>query len=132
MSSSKVGRAKVDPKVRRKKTPKPEHEFELDDEGFNAAGVQIITPLSPDYEPASGRRGRKDEVSPTLTPMLVEVLKKGLVSFQMKDGEPFTIYQVRGWARKIEATGALPDGVKHLTIGGGRGQNIDVRVVLDQ
>ena len=128
----KTGRAKVTPKntAAKKGGVTEDPVLDLDDEGFNIDGIQIITPLSPDYEPVSGRKGRPDTVSPVLTPMLKEILGKGLYEFQMEDKNPYTVYQVRTWATKLMKSGALPDEIKRVVVGGGKGTNISVRVTL--
>lgn len=127
MTKQTVGKAKVEPKIRKPRV-KRDPEVDLDDEGFNSFGVQVITPLSPEYQPESGRQGRPDRVSPILTPMLKDVLDRGLTEFQIPDGDPFTIYQVRGWAKRLSVSGALPDGVRKISVGGGRGSNIAIRL----
>lgn len=131
--TKKTGRASVTPKSTsgRKKGRDADPILDLDDEGFNADGIQIITPLSPDYEPSSGRKGRPDTVSPVMTPMLKDFLGQGLYEFQMEDGKPYTVYQIRTWANKLMKSGALPDEIKRVVVGGGKGSNISIRVTLN-
>lgn len=152
VTRKKVGRAKTVPRnlasqrrdLSKGSEPTPERdpledeviEFEdedddlgfVDEHGLNVEGLRIITPLDPDYQPSSGRQGRPDLVSPQLNPLFLQLVAKGHKSVQIPDMDPFSVYQVRGWAKRLNTSNFLPSSVERITVGGGLGENITITI----
>lgn len=90
------------------------------------SGLTIIKPGDSGYVEGLAQKGKPDVVSPELAPV-VSKMKLG-ESFQLVEGEPFTISQLRYWQPKGNAL--LPEG-QRLQIAGGNGTNIEISVVED-
>jgi hypothetical protein len=90
------------------------------------SGLTIIKPGDSGYVEGLAQKGKPDVVSPELAPV-VSKMKLG-ESFQLVEGEPFTISQLRYWQPK--GSTLLPEG-QRLQIAGGNGTNIEISVVED-
>ena len=72
-------------------------------------------------------RGRTDQVSPVLNPVLQQMINDGETEMQLLAGKPFTVNQVRNWSYK--AITLLPTGKRLAISGGTEGKNIGVTIV---
>ena len=105
--------------AKKKARQKPKVEVEVpsvDREGFSDTGVRVITEMDPDYQPVRHRAGRPDVVSPEMDAVLEKMISNGQESVQLIAGLPFTIYQIRNWADKINRGGDLPDHIERVRV----------------
>lgn len=99
---------------------------------------KVITLIAPDdeaFDSATGRKGRKDVVSPMMNDLLAQAQEAGLSTFQIPDGAEFdsedgktnvlNVNKVRTWAKKNNDD---DEATFKLSIGGGNGKNISVTI----
>lgn len=101
--------------------------------------LTLIAPDDEAFDSSTGRKGRKDVVSPVMDDLLAQAQKAGLTTFQIPDGAEFTdedsgkahtlnVNKVRAWAKKHNDA---DDTEFRISVGGGNGKNIAVTIKAD-
>lgn len=109
-------KAAASKKAPAKKTVKKQAIPSVDASGKDSDGVRVITEMDADYQPIRHRAGRPDVVSPKMNDVLSDMQANGQMSVQLVAGEPFTIFQIRNWADKVNRAGVLMDSVERIRV----------------